>query len=124
MHTKDIGQIGENVSCEYLIKRGFSIVVRNYSKPWGELDIVAMKGSEVHFFEVKSVTSDLSGADWHRPENNVHRSKVRHLRRIIETYFAENDPKFQAEFQVHVLSVFLNMQSRKARIKWIQNIIL
>ncbi len=124
MHTRSIGNIGENVACAYLEQRGFLVVARNYYKKWGEIDVVASKDKGLHFFEIKSVTSDFEGIyNSHNPEDNVHSLKVRHMRRAIETYLAERGGT-EGEIQVHVLCVFLNMDSRRARVKWIRNIII
>ena len=46
--SQKIGQIGENVASKYLVKHGFSIVERNYTKKWGEIDIVARKEKRIH----------------------------------------------------------------------------
>jgi len=50
--------------------------------------------------------------------------KIRHIRRMIETYLEETGRGLDAEFQFHVLCVFMSSQERKASVKWIQNIIL
>ena len=56
---RKLGDIGENIACHFLKKRGFEILDRNYSRKWGELDIVAKKDSIIHFVEVKSVSREL-----------------------------------------------------------------
>jgi len=38
-----IGNLGEDIGCKFLVKRGFLIKDRNYRKKWGELDIIAEK---------------------------------------------------------------------------------
>ncbi len=35
-----IGEIGEAVVCTFLMKHGHEILERNYTKKWGEIDIV------------------------------------------------------------------------------------
>ena len=57
---RKIGDRGEEIACKYLENKGFSIIERNYWRPWGEIDIVAKKGSILSFVEVKSVSADLS----------------------------------------------------------------
>ena len=85
MHKRAIGNIGEDIACIFLEKENFKIVARNYSKKWGELDIVALKDGIPHFFEVKSVTAAYAGRSFgvHRPEDNVHGLKIRHIRREL-----------------------------------------
>lgn len=126
MHTREKGQMGETIACRFLVNNGFIIIERNYQKKWGEIDIIARKDYFQHFFEVKSVAvsrfMEVSGT--HRPEENVHPFKVRHIRRMIETYQSEKGGGLGREFSFHVLCVYMNLESRKARIKWIPDIIL
>lgn len=49
-----LGQIGEQLAAEHLIRRGFEIIERNYRTRWGELDIVAFDGHTLAFCEVKT----------------------------------------------------------------------
>lgn len=123
------GKIGEDIACVYLIKNGFSIVSRNYRKKWGELDIVAKKSQAFHFFEVKSVTFgfDLekrSQISFHRPEDNVHGLKIRHIRKMIETFLWENCGNIDQVFFFHVICVFLDRKRRVGRVKVVENVIV
>jgi Holliday junction resolvase-like predicted endonuclease len=126
MHTREKGQIGETIACGYLVSRGYKIVERNYQKKWGEIDIIATKDSVLHFVEVKSVTGThaLRFLDTHRPEDNVHALKGRHIGRMIETYLNDKGGGVGVEFHFHVLCVFMDYTTRRARIRWIQNVIL
>jgi len=119
--NKIIGNKGEDIASIFLGQNGFEVVVRNYRKNWGELDIVARKDNVTHFFEVKSVTSKYYG---HRPEENVDGFKVRQIRRMISTYLSENGRGVEEEFKFHVICVYMNMESRRARVKWIKDVIL
>lgn len=125
MNTRLKGQKGEDIACKFLENHGFLIIERNYQKKWGEIDIIAIKDKITHFFEVKSVVGDYSKSnDVHRPEDNVHGLKVRNISRTIETYFAEKRMSSESEFNFHVICVYMNEQTRRARVKWIENVIL
>ena len=56
--TQKTGEIGENIAVKFLMKHGFSILDRNYTKKWGEIDIVAEKDNKISFIEVKSVSCE------------------------------------------------------------------
>ena len=45
-----IGEIGENVAVKFLMKHDFLILDRNYTKKWGEIDIVAEKDNKIIFY--------------------------------------------------------------------------
>ena len=126
LHKRAKGNIGENVACEFITGKGFRVVDRNYLKKWGELDIIAQKDKVIHFFEVKSVIGNFSGGplDSQRPEDNVDGWKVKHLRRIIETYLDEKGGGIGTPFQFHVLCVYMDMNTHRARVKWLKNMIL
>jgi putative endonuclease len=49
-----LGRLGERLAAEHLVRRGFSILERNYRTRWGELDIVAFDGQTLSFCEVKT----------------------------------------------------------------------
>ena len=37
----ELGKLGEDLACRYLVDKGYRIIERNYRKPWGELDVIA-----------------------------------------------------------------------------------
>jgi len=114
-----IGEIGENVAVKFLMKHDFSILDRNYTKKWGEIDIIAEKNSKIYFIEVKSVTHDLSTDKEEtcdsRPEENMHPWKQKRLARVIQTYLLSKN--LEKEWQVDLLVVFLNLENKTAKIK-------
>jgi len=123
-HTQKVGKIGEDVACIYLKKNGHRIICRNYWRKWGEIDVVAEKGSKLHFIEVKAISrkyQEHSIKEEYRPEENVHPQKLKRLYRVIETYLL--DAKEIREWQLDVISVYLDLQSRRARCLMIENIV-
>lgn len=139
-NSQKIGELGEDVACKFLIKHGFSILERNYTKKWGEIDIIAQKGEKRFFIEVKSKSvSDLDFvfsrqlggqvnetnllAQAGRPEENMHPWKMKRLRRVVETYLISKRFGY-IDWQFDLLVVYLDIENRKARVKTIENIIL
>jgi Holliday junction resolvase-like predicted endonuclease len=81
MDKRKNGNLGEDLACRYLAERGFTILTRNYLKPWGEIDIIAEKGGIVRFIEVKTI-SRVTGHSFsremdHQPEELVDLRKLR-----------------------------------------------
>ena len=126
--NRETGDLGENIAVSYLQRQGFSIIDRNYWKRCGEIDIVAEKKGRIYFIEVKSVqveglsiveTSDRG----YRPEENVHPKKLERMRRVIQTYIF--DKKIEdREWQFDVVTVQIDMKSRKARIRVLSDLVL
>ncbi|MBI5139002.1 YraN family protein [Candidatus Nomurabacteria bacterium] len=128
--TQKIGEIGENMAEKFLMKHGFSILDRNYTKKWGEIDVVALKSNKIYFIEVKSVSvenlptlKDKIAGDSYRPEDNMHPWKLKRLSRTIQTYLLQKKIEEQ-EWQVDLLIVFLDIKNKKARVKVVSDIIL
>ncbi len=47
------GKFFEDLACEYLKKKKFKILERNYRCPFGEIDIIAQRRGVLSFVEVK-----------------------------------------------------------------------
>src|SRR3990167_4457482 len=109
-----IGEIGENIAVKFLVKHGFSVIERNYTKKWGEIDIVAEKDNKIYFIEVKSVSHATYNNS--RPEDNMHPWKLKRLARVIQTYLVSKNPD-EREWQVDLLVVFLSLKEKNAKKK-------
>ena len=115
---RKLGDIGENIACDFLKRKGFEIIDRNYLRKWGEIDIVAKKGSLVRFIEVKSVTWETNL----RPEENMHPWKLKRLSRAIQTYLLEKN--LDSDWQLDLVTVKINETTRRARVELIENIVI
>ncbi|HEY4482550.1 MAG TPA: YraN family protein [Candidatus Paceibacterota bacterium] len=132
-----VGKIGEDTACKYLQKHGFTIIERNYWQKWGEIDVVAEKDKVLHFVEVKSVIrgvrltprslasrgpGSLTSEPDYDPEENVHPWKLKRLSRAIQTYLLQRNVPDDKEWQVDVLTVELDFETRRARVKLLPDI--
>ena len=135
--TQRIGEIGENVASRFLVKHGFIILDRNYTKKWGELDIVAEKKNKIFFIEVKSVSRDsyffenlknpikaISEKDTWRAEDNMHPWKLKRISRTIQTYLLSKKIPDEKEWQLDLLVVYLDLKNKQAKIKVVNDIII
>lgn len=137
--TQKIGEIGENIAVKFLVKHGFNVLERNYTKKWGEIDIIAEKENELYFIEVKSVSRitlpDLKKEDFetinntkitseYRPEENMHPQKMKRISRTIQTYLISKKIPENMSWQVDLFVVYLDLENKKAKIKVVKNIIL
>jgi len=57
--AKTLGKRAEELSSNFLVKDGYEIIERNYYSRYGEIDIIAKKGSFVVFVEVKYRKNDI-----------------------------------------------------------------
>ena len=112
------GEIGEMIVCRYLAAMGFVITERNFTRKCGELDIIAQKDGKTHFIEVKSVSCENIDL---RPEDQMHIWKTRRLLRTIEVYLSIHADR---DWQFDLACVFMNFQTRRARVKMLWDVIL
>ena len=128
--TQKIGEIGENLAVKFLMKHNYTVIERNYTKKWGEIDIIAKKDNKIHFIEVKSVSRatlkdlDSKHIDNYRPEDNMHPWKLQRLSRTIQTYLLTEKVPDDTEWQVDLVIVFIVDSEKKAKIKLVKDIIL
>lgn len=75
MHHLRTGQLGEDIAVEYLIKKGFTLIERNFRKSWGEIDIIAKDSKGVLVFvEVKTILQQVLRP---RTQDRVTQDKLR-----------------------------------------------
>jgi putative endonuclease len=108
------------------MKHGFNILDRNYTKKWGELDIVAEKENKIYFIEVKSVSRETLDdlKDNYRAEDNMHPWKVKRMSRTIRTYLLDKNVPENKEWQLDLLVVYLNIKKKIAKVKVESDIVL
>jgi len=135
-----IGRLGEDIAIKYLENKGFTIIERNYLKKCGEIDIIAKKARVIHFFEVKSVTRENisssaysymvakcnapRGTDSYRAEDNLHPYKLKRLSRVIQLYLFEKHSNGEPEWVFDAIIVQIDTKTRRARVKFLENIVL
>ena len=122
------GDIGEEVACKYLEKRGYRVVERNYWKPWGEIDIVAENDEKLSFVEVKTVSHGTGvgevSRETLRPEENMHPAKLKRLHRAVQTYLLDHKVPEGRLWQIDLACVYLDFGTHRAKVELLENIIL
>ncbi|TAK57355.1 hypothetical protein EPO17_02185 [Patescibacteria group bacterium] len=132
--TQKLGELGEDIACKFLKKQGFSIIERNYTKKWGEVDIIAKREGKLHFIEVKSVSCEkgwvsvihkTSGmGDSYRPEDNMHDLKAKRLAKTIETYLLEKNLPEDISWQFDLATVYIEEETKKGKVEMLEDVIL
>lgn len=122
MGRRDTGNTGETVACQFLERKGYKILQRNFSRPWGEIDIIADKGGTIRFVEVKTVSREsiqgISREMSHQPEDLVDVRKLRKVARTAVLYMEA--AKDEREYQIDVVAVILDQATRTARCRLLE----
>ena len=105
-HNKTVGCRGENIAVDYLTKKGYIIIERNYRTPFGETDIIAMDGDTLVFCEVKTRSTGRYGLG----REAITPAKLTHMLKSAEFYCCENSAE-DARVRIDVIEITLNNSS-------------
>jgi putative endonuclease len=110
------GHEGEDLACDYLLKKGLDIINRNYHYgKTGEIDIVAKDGDIIVFIEVKY----RKNLEYGEPEYGITKNKMKQLRKLAEAYlFDKNITDTDCRFDVVAI---LELEKGKPKVNYYQN---
>jgi len=132
---KKLGQIGEKIAEDFLKRKGYKILDKNYfvksvfGPKTGEIDIVAKKDDTISFVEVKSlvVTPTAFGgrgdAGDVSPEDKVNFQKQRKLIKTAQSWLMKNKMPSNIKWQIDVIAIKIDLDSKKAKIRHFKNAI-
>lgn len=103
----ELGKEGEEMAAAWLIRKGYTILHRNWRHSYHEIDIIAertLPGQPrfLHFIEVKARRYSPFG----QPEDSVTKKKFRHLKQAADEYLFRH-PGYQW-IQYDILSITLH----------------
>ncbi len=113
MNNKEIGAKGEKAVSNYLKRRFYRIIKRNYNTSYGELDIIACNFRYLCFVEVKTRSENSFGS----PAEYVDNYKQNRLIKTAYSYLKRNPTKLMPRFDI--AEVYHN--NGKFRINYIKN---
>ena len=78
----ELGKWGEDLAADYLQRKGYTIIERDWKSGKRDLDIIAQDGNVIVFVEVKTRRNRLYG----NPEESVDYHKLQNLQQAISHY--------------------------------------
>ncbi|MBT9130078.1 MAG: hypothetical protein DDT40_00143 [candidate division WS2 bacterium] len=96
MKNQTLGKWGEDYTCNKLVSTGYKLIERNYQTPFGEIDLIFQKGTNLYFIEVKTLHSHLFGL----PREKVGRNKIKHICKSILYFMGRFNSK---ELNLHIM---------------------
>ncbi|QQG40769.1 MAG: YraN family protein [Candidatus Levyibacteriota bacterium] len=81
-HNRQTGILAENLAAEELAKKGYSILERNFSNRYGEIDIIAKDKEMLIFVEVKA----KRGIEFGTPEEMITAYKLKRVQNMATIY--------------------------------------
>lgn len=92
----DFGMAAENVAANYLLQKGYQILVRNWRMGRYELDIVCQTEHELVVVEVKARSTDF----FEQPINAVSFAKQRRIVAATDAYITQKNILLPVRFDV------------------------
>ena len=115
-HTRTKGTKGEQLAVNFLKKKGYTILQRNYRRRNGEIDIVCYDHGTIAFVEVKTRYSDTYGP----PELSVTEAKKRQIIKVASQYVA--DKRIEGtSLRFDVVSIFYSPDKKYPTINLLRN---
>jgi len=101
-----LGEQGEQIAVDYLTKKKFKILARNYETSYGEIDIIASWKKQIHFIEVKTRRSTNFGS----PEEAVTVQKQQKIRNVAQVFLGEDRAKRLSKYEIFldVIAIKIN----------------
>ncbi|MCK4454179.1 YraN family protein [Candidatus Parcubacteria bacterium] len=128
---KQTGEIGERIAENFLKKKGYKILDRNFftrlalGPKTGEIDIIAEKEETISFVEVKTIEISPRGfaarGDFIPPEQKVNFQKQRKIIKTAQIWLSKNKMPLNKKWQIDVISIKIDLDLKKAEIKHFQN---
>lgn len=84
MNHRELGNQGELIAADYLLKKNYELLERNYKVKLGEIDLIARKKNIIVFVEVKTRKSLSYGF----PSQAVDIRKQRKIIQVAQVYIA------------------------------------
>lgn len=94
--SHDLGRKGEDAAAEFLVKKGYKILKRNWKAGRPEVDIIAEDSNYIIFIEVKTRTEDFLVP----PSAAVTREKQRSIIFCADRYIQWNNVRKECRFDV------------------------
>ncbi len=101
MNKRGVGKAYEDQAVRFLETAGYTILERNYSCKFGEIDIIALDGSTLIFVEVKYRRTHASGF----PEEAVGRTKQRKISLSADYFCLERGVRDNQECRFDVIAI-------------------
>ena len=111
-----LGQRGEKLAADYLERRGYEILARNWRRPEGELDLVVSAEGLCIFVEVRSRT----GAERGHPLETIDARKRARILRAARMYIDEEHPS-AAIFRFDVIGVTFALDESPPELVYVED---
>jgi putative endonuclease len=115
-YNKNIGFYGEDIAVEYIKKKGYFVLDRNFRNRYGEIDIISSFKDVIIFIEVKSRYSNSCGT----PIESVTYFKQKKIFNLCKFYLL-NKKLFNYNCRFDVIEIYFNTSNDLYKINHIED---
>lgn len=102
LSKREIGAFGEKLAEDFLKKKKYKIIARNFQSKFGEIDLVCRDKKQLVFVEVKLKRNE----DFGLPEEEFNFFKRKRLKKAIVSYLKEKEIK-EENWRVDLIAIEL-----------------
>jgi putative endonuclease len=122
----EVGKIGEDAACEYLVKKGWKILKRNHRERSDEIDIIAIANDNTLVFcEVKALLTknEFPGSGF-MPEDNMTGDKLRKISRACRIFAGKHPELINEEkgWRIDLVAIDIGIDGGIKDIRHYENI--
>ncbi|MBI2577747.1 MAG: YraN family protein [Candidatus Wildermuthbacteria bacterium] len=116
MKHNDTGKLGEDIAKQYLAKKGYKIIERNWRTRYNEIDLVVENKEWCVIVEVRTKIGERFGT----PEETLDYNKTQKLLRNAKAYAAMK--RVKKPYRIDAVCVVLNIDDTLSRITHYENV--
>ncbi len=112
--NRSTGRAGEDIAARTLRDKGYTLLERNFSNKFGEIDIIAKDKNVLVFVEVKTKI----GLDFGLPEEQISRGKLSRIRNMATMYLKGGS----VPCRIDVVAIVLGTDNEVVRLTHYENV--
>ena len=114
--NRNVGRAGESVAEEFLVRKGYETVLRNFSTRFGEIDLIMNDNGVLVFVEVKAKKGLIFGS----PEEMFTRGKYDKVKRMATVYLKGRD----VSCRIDMVAVVLDELNKRVSVRHYENVVM
>ncbi|MFV1983851.1 MAG: YraN family protein [Thiohalomonadales bacterium] len=116
-HTRAVGNVTEDIACQYLKKNGLILITKNFSQRIGEIDLIMKHENVIVFIEVRY----RKNINYGYPEETVTLKKQKKIKATALLFIAKNSEFRNTQPRFDVVAMRPDNNGDNMSINWIQN---
>ena len=114
-HRRKLGKLGEDLSCEWLLQHGHTILERNWRSGHLEIDVITFDAEGIHFVEVKTRKESIQAP----PQDNVNHTKQKRLATAAKAFLNRSESLPYSDMECFFDIIAVTFHGSAYEINWI-----